>query len=89
MKARVWLWGSGIAFARVGVLWYLIYREWTHQQSLATLPLILLLLPEALLLPQPMIWTAKLGLVFSAVLSAGSFLFVGFLALMLRWLRLR
>ena len=35
-----------LSLVRVGSLWYLVYREWSHQQSLETLPLILLLLPE-------------------------------------------
>lgn len=52
---RVWLLGSGVALVRVGVLWFLIYREWTHQQSLETLPLVLLLYPEGLLLPASVI----------------------------------
>jgi len=85
MTARVWLWGSVVALVRVGALWFLIYREWTHQQSLATLPVVLLLLPEGLLLPASMIWTAKLALVFSAALIAGSFLWVAVLALAVRW----
>ena len=85
---RVWLWGSIVALVRVGALWFLIYREWTHQQSLGTLPLVLLLFPEALLLPASVIWTAKLALLFSAALSAGSFLMVAVLALVVRLLRL-
>jgi hypothetical protein len=83
MTARVWLWGSAVALVRVGVLWFLIYREWTHQQSLNTLPLVLLLLPEGLLLPASAIWTAKLALVFSAAVIGGSFLWVA-LAMMVR-----
>lgn len=84
MIARVWLWGSAVASVRVGVLWFLIYREWTHQQSLATLPLVLLLFPEGLLLPAPLVWTVKLALVFSASLIAGSCLWVVILALAVR-----
>jgi hypothetical protein len=82
--ARVWMWGSTIALVRVGVLWFLIYREWTHQQSLETLPLALLLFPEGLLLPASVTWTARLALVFSGVLIAGSFLWVLLLTLVVR-----
>lgn len=77
------MWGSAVALVRVSVLWFLIYREWTHQQSLNTLPLVLLLLPEGLLLPASVIWTARLALVFSAALIGGSFLWVA-LAMMVR-----
>ena len=66
MTVRIWLWGSAVALVRVCALWSLVYREWTHQQSLATLPLVLLLFPEGLLLPASVTWTAKLALVFSA-----------------------
>jgi hypothetical protein len=83
--ARVLLWGGVIAVVRVGVLWFLIYREWTHQQSLATLPLILLLLPEGLLVPTPVVWTAKLAYVFSVALIASSFAWVLILAVPVRW----
>ena len=89
MTARVWLWGVVVALVRVGALWFLIYREWTHQQSLATLPLVLLLFPEGLLLPAPVIWTAKLALVFSAALIGGSFLWMVVLARAVRWLTSR
>lgn len=88
MTARVWLWGSAVAFVRVGVLWLLIYREWTHEQSLDTLPLVLLLFPEGLLLPASVIWTAKLALAFSGALIAGSFLWVMLLILIIRRSRL-
>jgi hypothetical protein len=84
LTARVWLWGSVVALVRVGALWFLIYREWTHQQSLATLPLVLLLFPEALLLPASVIWTATLALMFSVVVIAGSYLWVAALALTVR-----
>jgi hypothetical protein len=61
---------------RVGVLWFLVYRVWTNQQDLATLPLVLLLFPEALLLPGSVTWTAKVAALFSVALIAGSFLWV-------------
>jgi len=55
-----------------------------YQQSLATLPVVLLLFPEGLLLPAPVIWTARLAFVFSVALIAGSFLWVLILALAVR-----
>ena len=89
MTARVWLWAAAVASIRVGVLWFLIYREWTHRQSLATLPLALLLFPEGLLLPAPVIWTAKLAFVFGAALTAGSLVWVLTAALAVRCCRAR
>jgi hypothetical protein len=73
---------------RVGVLWFLIYRVWTNQQSLATLPLVLLLFPEALLLPGSVIWTTRLAVLFSVALIAGSFLWALIVSLVARrWRR--
>ncbi|GEM_PF-4092694 len=73
---RVWIWGGVVALVRLGVLWFLIYREWTREASLAILPLVLLLFPEGWLLPAPMTWTTSTALAFSAILAAGSFLWV-------------
>jgi hypothetical protein len=70
--------GSLLAATRIGVLWFLIYREATHQQSLAELPLILLLYPEGLLLPRNFTWTVERGVVFSGALLLGSLLLVAF-----------
>ncbi len=81
MTSGVWLWGGSVASVRVGVLWLLIYHVWTNQESLATLPLVLLLFPEALLLPGSVMWTTGLAVLFSVVLIAGSFLWV----LMVSW----
>jgi hypothetical protein len=72
----VWLWGGAIAAVRLGVLWLLIHREWAHQQRLATLPFVLLLFPEGLLLPGSVDWTARLAVLSSTVLIAGSFVWV-------------
>ena len=87
MNNRVWLLGSGVACVRLGALWFLVSREWIHQQSLATLPLILLLFPEGFLLPAPVIWTLKTALFFSAVLVVGSFTAVALLGLGVGWLK--
>ena len=87
MNNRVWLLGSGLACVRLGALWLLVSREWSHQQSLSTLPLILLLFPEGLLLPAPMIWTLRTALFFSAVLVVGSFTAVALFGLGVGWLK--
>lgn len=69
-------------------LWLLIYLDWTNQQRLATLPLVVLLFPEGLLLPRSVAWTANLGLLFSTALVAGSFVWVLMLSLVRRrWRR--
>ena len=61
-----------LAILRVGALWFLIYLEWTNQQTLSALPLILLLYPEVLLVPVTHSWTFGSCLIFSLVLVAGS-----------------
>lgn len=70
--------GSLLAATRIGVLWFLIYREAAHQQSLLQLPLILLLYPEGLLLPRNFTWTVEKGIAFSGALLLGSLLLVAF-----------
>jgi hypothetical protein len=84
---RVWLLGSGLACVRVGALWFLVSREWLHQQSLAALPLILLLFPEGFLLPSRVLWTLNTALFFSAVLIVGSFTAVAVLGFVVGWLK--
>ncbi len=71
---------------RVAVLWFLINREWTHHESLATLLLVLLLFPEGALLPSTVVWTVPLSLAFTAVLVVGSFIWVGALLFVGRWI---
>ena len=87
MNNRVLLLGSGLACVRLGALWFLVSREWIHQQSLSTLPLILLLFPEGFLLPARVIWTLKTALFFSAVLVVGSFTAVALLGLCMGWIK--
>jgi hypothetical protein len=70
--------GSLLAAARIGVLWFLFYREATRHQSLSELPLILLLYPEGLLLPRNFTWTVGKGVAFSGALLLGSLLLVAF-----------
>jgi hypothetical protein len=84
---RVWLLGNGLACVRLGALWLLVSREWSHQQSLSTLPLILLLFPEGFLLPTPVIWALKTALIFSALLVVGSFAAAALLSLAVGWLK--
>lgn len=84
LAGRIWLWGSAVALVRVGVLWFLVYHEWTRQGSLTLLPLMLLLFPEGWLLPAPMTWTTTAALVFSAILTVGSFLWVMIVGLVVR-----
>jgi hypothetical protein len=66
----VWLSLSAI---RIAALWILIYFEWTHRQSIALAPLVILLYPEGLLLPSRFTWTAWGAVGFSGVLLVGSF----------------
>ncbi|HLW46709.1 MAG TPA: hypothetical protein VKW09_02980 [bacterium] len=72
MTLRIWIWAGVLAAFRVGSLWLLVYREWTHQQSIATLPLIFVMYPEGLLLRAAPVWTTQFALVFSAMLLGGS-----------------
>ena len=73
---RVLTVGLVLSCARVGVLWFLLAREWEHQQSLALLPLVFLLYPEALPLPDDFNWTVSSAVAFSGALVCGSFLVV-------------
>jgi hypothetical protein len=64
--------GCVLALERVSALWYLTYREWTHTQSLSTLPLVPLLCPEGLLLPRGWKPTTPQILLLSGVLAVSS-----------------
>jgi hypothetical protein len=86
---RVTKLASLLAAVRIGVLWFLIYREATHQQRLVELPLVLLLYPEGLLLPRNFAWTVGTGVAFSGALMMGSFLLVAFVIRAAPLLRLR
>ena len=65
--------GAILAFFRVLILWYLVYREWTGTQSISVLPLILLLFPEGAVVPHGLPWTAAHAWLFSGLLTIGSF----------------
>ncbi len=66
-----------VSFGRVGALWVLLVLEWTGRQTLAAVPLVLLLYPEGLLLGPVGAWTVRKALAFSAVLLAGSLAWAG------------
>ena len=68
--------GGVLAAIRVGIYWYLLWREWTGTQSLSTLPLILLLYPEAAAVPGGIRGTVALAAAVSTGLALGSMLLV-------------
>ena len=68
--------GGALAIFRVGIFWYLLWREWTGTQSLNTLPLILLLYPEAAVVPSGIRATVASSVAISAGLVLGSMLLV-------------
>lgn len=70
----VWKVGSGLALIRLSSLWFLLYAEWTHQQSLGSLLLVLLLLPEGWVIPKDFSWTWMPAVIFSGLLVLGSFI---------------
>jgi hypothetical protein len=85
MIGQLLLWSGVIAVIRVGALWFLVSREWTHQPSVSALPLVLLLYPEGLLLPAGITWTATMAGAFTAVLIAGSAMWVTIARLAGQW----
>ena len=79
--------GFCLAAARIAILWVLIFREAAHRQSVAELPLIVLLYPEGLVLPRTFEWTVGRGFALSGVLLLGSLLIAGFVGHAVRFLR--
>jgi uncharacterized membrane protein len=78
--------GFILTVIRVGSLWFVQYREWTNTQSISYFWLILLLFPEGLLAqylmseaaaPERSVWDV---LLFSELLTLGSFIFAYLLA---------
>jgi hypothetical protein len=65
--------GFGVSAVRLGVFIFLVYREWSHEQTLALLPLVLLLYPEAFFVPGNFSWTLRTGIIFAGALLVGSF----------------
>ena len=72
-KEKIFLLGLSVGFIRCAVFWYLLFRQWSQTESLGTLPLIFLLLPEILATPQIESWSILGSLLFSLVLFIGSF----------------
>jgi uncharacterized membrane protein len=68
-----------VSFIRVMILWYVTYREWSHNESLSELPLMVLLLPELLLMPGGRSTPATMW-ISTGLLVAGSFGMVSGLA---------
>lgn len=66
--------GMTMASVRVGSLWFLLYLRWVGRESLASLPFLILLYPEAFLLPEGFAWSVWGAALFSGVLAIGSFL---------------
>jgi hypothetical protein len=80
-----------ISLIRVGILWIATVKMWTGNQSLGMLPFLLLLYPEALLLPNNIVLSAWTATLFSVVLCLGSTCFAAILAaaryIELYWIR--
>ena len=85
---RILIVGFGLAGGRIAVLWFLIFREWSHRQNIALLPLVTLLYPEGLLLPASFSWTWARAIGFSSALLLGSFLLAALFLVAIRALRL-
>jgi hypothetical protein len=68
--------GGVLAIFRVGIFWYLLWREWAGTQSLDTLPLILLLYPEGAVVPSGTRATIASDIAITAGLVLGSMLLV-------------
>jgi hypothetical protein len=63
--------GAIIATVRIGVLWFLTWLKVTDSETLSALPLIVLLLPEGLIVPE---WSNPIAfaITLSTLLLAGS-----------------
>ena len=85
---RILIVGLSLSAARTAVLWFLVLREWGHQQSVSLLPLVILLYPEGLLLPARFSWTWERAVGFSGALLLGSFLLTSVVFVAIRALKL-
>ena len=63
-----------LGLVHVSSWWFLVYREEIGQETLEFLPLVLLLQPEGLLLPEHFAWTTRGTVLFTVALAAGNFL---------------
>jgi hypothetical protein len=68
-----------IATFRIGIFCVLLALQAANRQSLAQLPLVLMLYPEGLLLPDPHSWTIPSAIGFSVLLSLGSLILAAML----------
>ena len=66
--------GTAIALARWAVLGLLLALHWTERMTYWHAIFMIFLLPEGLLLPSGMEWTATAALAAAALIAAGSFL---------------
>lgn len=69
--------GMILALVRISALWFLVYHVWARQGSVSQLPLVVLLFPDGLLLPNRFAWTVWGTALFSIVLLIGSFAWAG------------
>ena len=74
LATRVVTIGIGLASVRIAAFSFLLFCEWTGRQSVALVPLLLLLYPEALLLRNDVTWTVARAIWFGGILLVGSFL---------------
>jgi hypothetical protein len=84
----VWMRATVIAAAaRIGLFWALLALQWGGLLGLWALPLILVFLPEALLLPRDFSWTLGPGLLMTGLLAAGTALWTAIALAVVRALR--
>lgn len=77
-SCRLWLGlAAAMATVRIASLWILLYCNWTHSETLASLPLIVLLYPDAYFVPNDFVWTWSSATLFTCVLVLSSTIFVG------------
>lgn len=71
--------GAVLASVRLSAFGYLLFRHWSHSESLSDLPLVFALFPEGLVIPGRLPWTVPQAVGFAALLMFGS------LAMERRW----
>lgn len=69
---RITLVAAVLAIARVSVFWLLIYLEKAGKQTIDSLVLVVLLIPEGFVIPKDQPLTALFGMLFSLLLVFGS-----------------
>ena len=83
----VWLLSFIIGVPRLAAFWLLLTLEAAGKQSISHLPLVLLLYPEGLFVPQTIVWTIGSVLKFSGLLLTGSIIFSLLVAAFMFFLR--